>query len=108
MKGIPEEKIREIQAAANIVQIISEYAPLRKFGGSYKGLCPFHHEKRPSFVVSPSKQIYHCFGCGAGGNVFKFLMEMKEIDFFEAAKSLAQRYGIDLEDWKDEKPFERW
>ena len=94
---IPENKIEEIRSAANIVDIISEYVPLRKRGRNFLGLCPFHSEKTPSFTVNEEKQIYHCFGCHAGGNVFKFLMEYEKISFVEAVQDLAKRLGITLE-----------
>jgi DNA primase len=95
-RRIPEERILEIQQASDIVDIISGYFPLRKAGVNYKGLCPFHDEKTPSFVVSPQKQIYHCFGCHKGGNVFTFLMAFEKVDFIEALKILAERSGIRL------------
>ena len=94
---IPENKIEEIRSAANIVDIISEYVPLRKRGRNFLGLCPFHSEKTPSFTVNEEKQIYHCFGCHAGGNVYKFLMEYEKISFVEAVQDLAKRMGITLE-----------
>ncbi len=94
---IPENKIEEIRSAANIVDIISEYVPLRKRGKNFLGLCPFHSEKTPSFTVNEEKQIYHCFGCHAGGNVYKFLMEYEKISFIEAIQDLAKRLGITLE-----------
>ncbi|MGA9291331.1 MAG: DNA primase [Ignavibacteriaceae bacterium] len=94
---IPENKIEEIRSAANIVDIISEYVPLRKRGRNFLGLCPFHSEKTPSFTVNEEKQIYHCFGCHAGGNVYKFLMEYEKISFIEAVQDLAKRTGITLE-----------
>ena len=94
---IPENKIEEIRSAANIVDIISEYVPLRKRGRNFLGLCPFHTEKTPSFTVNEEKQIYHCFGCHAGGNVYKFLMEYEKISFVEAVQDLAKRTGITLE-----------
>ncbi len=94
---IPENKIEEIRVAANIVDIISENVPLRKRGKNFLGLCPFHSEKTPSFTVNEEKQIYHCFGCHAGGNVFKFLMEYEKISFVEAVQDLARRMGIILE-----------
>ena len=94
---IPENKIEEIRSAANIIDIISEYVPLRKRGRNFLGLCPFHSEKTPSFTVNEEKQIYHCFGCHAGGNVFKFLMEYEKISFIEAVQDLAKRTGITLE-----------
>ena len=94
---IPESKIEEIRSAANIIDIISEYVPLRKRGKNFLGLCPFHSEKTPSFTVNEEKQIYHCFGCHAGGNVYKFLMEYEKISFVEAVQDLAKRMGITLE-----------
>ncbi|MFO7526318.1 MAG: DNA primase, partial [Ignavibacteriaceae bacterium] len=94
---IPESKIEEIRAAADIVDIISEYVPLRKRGKNYIGLCPFHSEKTPSFTVSDDKQIFHCFGCHAGGNVYKFIMDYKKISFVESIQELAEQLGITLE-----------
>jgi DNA primase len=93
---IPEEKIEQIRTAADVVEIIAGYVPLKKRGRNFMGLCPFHSEKTPSFSVSPEKQIYHCFGCGKGGNAFTFLMEYEKITFIEAVNSLAERYGIPL------------
>jgi len=93
---IPENIIEEIRSRADIVEIVSDALLLKKNGQNYKGLCPFHSEKTPSFTVSPEKQIYHCFGCGAGGNVFKFLMETQSIPFVEAVKILASRTSITL------------
>ena len=94
---IPESKIEEIRITANAVDIISEYVQLRKRGKNYVGLCPFHNEKTPSFTVSDEKQIFHCFGCHTGGNVFKFLMEYKKISFVEAVQELSEQLGIPLE-----------
>lgn len=94
---IPEAKIDEIRNSANIVDIISAYVQLKKRGRNFFGLCPFHQEKTPSFAVSEEKQIYNCFGCGAGGNVFKFLMEYKSISFVEAVQEVADHLGIKLE-----------
>ena len=94
---IPDNKIEEIRTTANAVDIISEYVQLRKRGKNYVGLCPFHNEKTPSFTVSDEKQIFHCFGCHTGGNVFKFLMEYKKISFVEAVQELAEQLGIPLE-----------
>ena len=96
MAPVPQSKIDEIQAAADIVQVISRYVALRKAGKNFRGLCPFHQEKTPSFMVSPEKQIYHCFGCGKGGNVFNFLMESEKITFIEAVRNLAGDFGISL------------
>jgi len=93
---IPDEKLSEIRNTANITDIISERVVLKKAGKDYVGLCPFHSEKTPSFTVSSVKQIFHCFGCGAGGDVFSFLMKYDGIGFSEAVQSLARRYGITL------------
>ncbi|MFB6465780.1 DNA primase [Cytobacillus sp. Hz8] len=94
---IAEEKLNQIRQAADIVDVISDYVQLKKQGRNYFGLCPFHGENTPSFSVSPDKQIYHCFGCGAGGNVFSFLMELEGVSFQEAALKLAKKANIDLE-----------
>lgn len=94
---IPEQKIEEIRTAANIVDIISGYIPLRKRGHNFIGLCPFHQEKTPSFTVSEDKNIFHCFGCHAGGNVFKFLMDYKNISFVEAVEEVAAQVGIAID-----------
>ena len=93
---IPEDKISEIKNSVDIVNIISDIVLLKKVGRNYVGLCPFHTEKTPSFTVSPEKQIFYCFGCGTGGNVFNFLMNYDGLSFFETAKMLANRYGIDI------------
>jgi DNA primase len=93
---IPEDKIEEIKNAADIVEVVSDYVLLKKTGKNYSGLCPFHAEKDPSFTVSPHKQIFHCFGCNTGGNVFNFLIKHDGISFPEAVRLLARRYGIDL------------
>ncbi len=93
---IPEEKISDIKDKADIVDIISEVVLLKSTGKNYVGLCPFHSEKAPSFTVSPEKQIFYCFGCATGGNVFSFLMKHQNISFPDAAGMLAGRFGIDL------------
>ncbi len=93
---IPEDKVSEIKNTANIVEVVSEVVLLKKTGKNYVGLCPFHSEKTPSFTVSPEKQIFYCFGCAAGGNVYSFLMKHNGISFPDAAKILAGRYGIDI------------
>jgi len=94
---IPESKIEEIRESANIVDVISQFVQLRKRGKNYVGLCPFHSEKTPSFTVSDEKQIFHCFGCHTGGNVFKFLTEFHKISFVEAVQELAEQQGITIE-----------
>ena len=91
-----DEQIEEVRTANDIVDVISAYVSLKKKGGQYVGLCPFHNEKTPSFSVSQSKQMYYCFGCGAGGNVFTFLMQYENDSFLEAVESLADRAGIAL------------
>ena len=91
---IPEDIINQIKERADIAKVIGEYVPLKKAGKNYKGLCPFHTEKTPSFIVSPDKGIYHCFGCGAGGNVFSFVMQFKGLTFPEAVRYLGDRVGI--------------
>ncbi len=92
----PDELIEEVRIKNDIVDVISGYVKLQKKGASYFGLCPFHNEKSPSFSVSGSKQMYYCFGCGAGGNVFTFLMNYENYSFGEAIKTLAERAGVNL------------
>ena len=97
---IPDHLIEEIRSRNDILDTISANILLKKSGQNYKGLCPFHSEKTPSFVVSPEKQIYHCFGCGAGGNIFKFIMEMEDLSFLDAIKILAAKCGVTLPAFK--------
>ncbi len=107
---IPESKIEEIRNSISIVDVISEYVQLRKRGKNFIGLCPFHTEKTPSFTVSEDKQIFHCFGCHAGGNVFKFLMDYKKISFVEAVQEIAEQQGIEIsydDDGYNEKQSEQ-
>ena len=98
MARIPEELIDSIRSQADIVDVVSDYVTLRKAGKNYKGLCPFHDEKTPSFSVNPERQIYHCFGCGKGGNVFSFLMEHENVTFVEAVRHIARRLNITIPD----------
>lgn len=93
---IPEETVEKIRKANDIADVISEYVQLKKQGKNYVGLCPFHAEKTPSFSVTQDKQIFHCFGCGKGGNVINFIMEMESYSFYDALKLLANRSGIEL------------
>ncbi len=93
---IPDAVLRQIQDRLDIVEIISSYVTMRRSGKNFKANCPFHGEKTPSFMVSPDKQIFHCFGCGAGGNVFGFVMKIEKKDFREAVEALADRAGIEL------------
>lgn len=92
----PDELVEEVRAKSDIVDVISGYVRIQKKGSSYFGLCPFHNEKSPSFSVSPGKQMYYCFGCGAGGNVFTFIMNYENFTFPEAVKLLAERAGVNL------------
>jgi len=96
MYKIPQDKIDEIRSAINVVHYISQFLNLKKEGRNFKGLCPFHQEKTPSFVVSPEKQFYHCFGCGRGGNLYKFIMEYEKLNFVEAVTKAADFAGIVL------------
>lgn len=102
MARISQDIIDTIRDTADILDIITDYVELKRRGRNFFGLCPFHTEKTPSFSVAPDKQIFHCFGCGIGGNVITFLMEYEKISFVEALQKLAQRYGIDLKFQQDE------
>lgn len=95
---IPEEKIAEVRERAGIVEVISDYISLKKSGANYLGLCPFHGEKTPSFNVNPARGIFHCFGCGVGGNAVTFVMKMEGLSFPEAVKLLAKRVGVTIEE----------
>ena len=101
-----EETIEEVRSASDIVDVVSSYVKIQKRGAQYMGLCPFHNEKTPSFSVSPSKQMYYCFGCGAGGNVITFIMQYENLTFIEALKFLAERSNIALPQ-KEETQGER-
>ena len=95
LKGhIPDVKIEEIKSRANIVDLVSEYVTLKKAGRNYVGLCPFHKEKTPSFTVTPDKQMFYCFGCGEGGNIFAFLMKINQMAYPEAIRHLARKTGV--------------
>ena len=94
---IPQSKIDEISSSLDIVDVISEYTPLRKAGKSFMGRCPFHEEKTPSFSVSQEKGVYHCFGCGKSGNMFTFVMDTQSLTFFDAVKLLADKANVTIE-----------
>lgn len=98
---IQEEVIEDIKKANDIVDVVGEYVQLKKQGRNYFGLCPFHGEKTPSFSVTQEKQIFHCFGCGKGGNVITFMMEIESLSFIEAVQFLAKRAGIFLPEWEE-------
>ena len=91
-----DDTLEEIKNSIDIVELISEYVHLKKAGQNWKGLCPFHTEKTPSFTVSPAKQIFHCFGCGAGGDIFTFLTRYETLTFPEALNILAKKAGVTL------------
>lgn len=97
--SISEDKIQEVRDATDIVDVVSQHVTLKKRGKTFVGLCPFHSEKTPSFHVDPVRGFYHCFGCGAGGNVFSFIMQMERIGFPEAVKQLAEKARIELPEW---------
>ncbi len=96
MGSIPDEKIEEILERIDLVDIVSRYVTLKRVGKNFFGLCPFHSEKTPSFSVSPDKQLFHCFGCGASGNAISFLMQIEGLSFVEAVKELADMAGVEL------------
>ncbi|MBI4352431.1 MAG: DNA primase [Candidatus Omnitrophica bacterium] len=104
---IPDAVLDQIQNRIDIVEVISNAVPLRRAGRSFKAPCPFHQEKTPSFYVNPEKQIFHCFGCGAGGNVFSFLMKQEKKDFPQVVEELAERAGVELPKSGDVETRER-
>jgi DNA primase len=93
---IPDEVITEVRSRADIVEVISGYLPLKKAGRNYRALCPFHPEKTPSFMVSGAKQVFHCFGCGIGGDIFGFVMKSENLSFPQAVKVLAEKFGVPI------------
>ena len=106
MAKIPREVIEDIQNRVDIVDLINRYVPLKRAGQNFKGSCPFHKENTPSFIVSPKKQIYHCFGCHAGGTVYSFIMEYDKINFVEAVKKISHEVGIDVNRYLNDRSFE--
>ena len=100
---IDDDTIERVRSSNNIVDIVSEYLTLKRTGSNYVGICPFHSEKTPSFTVSDTKQFYHCFGCGEGGDVISFIMKKENLSFPEAVKFLADKAGIPLK----EKEFKK-
>ena len=96
MAGIPNEIIEQVAAANDIVEVIGSYFPLKRMGVMFKALCPFHNERTPSFSVNPQRQIFKCFGCGAGGSVFRFVMDYEHIEFPAAVRKLAEKAGIQI------------
>jgi len=104
--AIPQSFIQELLARADVVDVVGRHVQLKKGGANFMGLCPFHSEKSPSFTVSPSKQFFHCFGCGKNGNAIGFLMEHTGANFVEAVKDLAQQYGLQVPE-DDRSPQDR-
>ena len=90
------DQVSQVREKIDIVGLISSYIPLKKSGRNFTTNCPFHNEKTPSFVVSPERQIWHCFGCGRGGDAYSFLMEYENIEFIEALRTLAKKAGVNL------------
>ena len=101
---IPEAVLNQIQDRVDIVEVVGAFVVLQRAGRNFKAPCPFHHEKTPSFIVSPDKQIFHCFGCGAGGNVFSFLMKQEKKDFREVIEMLAEQTGVEIPKDKNFNP----
>ncbi|MGZ3620800.1 MAG: CHC2 zinc finger domain-containing protein, partial [Candidatus Binataceae bacterium] len=96
MARFSDDKLEEIRTRADIVEVIGAHVRLKRAGRNFVGLCPFHNEKTPSFSVNPERGFFHCFGCGAGGTVFNFIMRTEGLNFPEAIESLARRYGVTL------------
>jgi DNA primase len=101
---IPTQTIEQIAAANDIVEVIGSYFPLKRAGSTFKALCPFHQEKTPSFTVSPQRQTFHCFGCGVGGSVFRFVMDYEHVDFPAAVRKLAARVGLPVMEERGASP----
>ncbi|MBI2095309.1 MAG: DNA primase [Candidatus Omnitrophica bacterium] len=101
---IPDAVLSQIQERLDIVEVVSDFVPLRRAGRNFKANCPFHEERTPSFVVNPDKQIFHCFGCGVGGNVFSFLMKFEKKDFREVVEALAEKTGVEIPKDRTENP----
>ncbi|HVE13599.1 MAG TPA: CHC2 zinc finger domain-containing protein, partial [Elusimicrobiota bacterium] len=105
---IGDSQLEDIRQRVDVVELVREFVPaLKQAGRNFKACCPFHQEKTPSFMVNPERQIYHCFGCQAGGDVFAFVMQMEGLSFPEAARKLAERAGVKLEEERSASPEER-
>ena len=107
MRRYPADWLEALRAKADIVQVIGSYVNLKRNGSRYVGLCPFHNEKTGSFSVDAQKQVYHCFGCKAGGTVFNFIMEIEHLSFPEAIAFLADRYGVPLPEMREDPLYEQ-
>ena len=97
MARIKDSSVEAVKSAAEILPLVEDYVRLRKAGGTYKGLCPFHQEKTPSFTVTPARGTFKCFGCGEGGDAISFVEKMEQVDFVGAIESLGKRFGVELE-----------
>src|SRR5437763_4319657 len=97
MARIKDESVERVKAAMEILPLVEEVVRLRKSGGTYKGLCPFHQERTPSFTVSPARGTFKCFGCGEGGDAITFVEKIENVDFVGAIELLARRFGVELE-----------
>src|SRR2546423_15063061 len=102
----PQTFIDDLRRQADIVRVVSDYVSLKKKGANWMACCPFHQEKTPSFSVNPSKDIFYCFGCGKGGSVFNFVMELEGVSFPEAVRIVAEKTGVPLPALVDDKKFE--
>ena len=100
-------QIEEIKSRLDIVQVIEKYVPLKQAGKNYSGLCPFHHEKTPSFIVSPDIQRYECFGCGESGDMFNFIQKIENLDFPETLQKLAKDAGVELKQFQSNPKYSR-
>lgn len=103
MKSITSEVIAEVRGRANILEVVADTVALKRAGKHYKGLCPFHNEKTPSFTVNPERGIFKCFGCGEGGDVFAFVQKAQRVDFIDSVKNLAERYGVQLVETQEQR-----
>ena len=97
MSRIKDSSVEAVKSAAEILPLVEDYVRLRKAGGTYKGLCPFHQERTPSFTVTPARGTFKCFGCGEGGDAITFVTKMEQVDFVGAIESLAKRFGVQIE-----------
>lgn len=103
MKGVNNDVISEVRARASIQEVVSEVVVLKRSGKEFKGLCPFHNEKTPSFHVNTDKGIFKCFGCNEGGDVFAFVQKTKGVGFYDAVRDLAGKYGVQLVETEEER-----
>src|SRR5689334_6390452 len=97
MARIKDSSVEAVKAAAEILPLVEDYVRLRKAGGTYKGLCPFHQERTPSFTVTPARGTFKCFGCGEGGDAISFVTKIEQVDFVGAIEMLAKRFGVEIE-----------